>query len=89
MTDKRTFIKGAIASAVALGLSSTASTAIAGKPGMEKCQGIAAKGMNDCGTSTHGCAGQSKADNDPEEWVYVKEGTCSKIAGGSVKVAKK
>jgi len=89
MTDKRTFIKGTIASAVALGLGSAASSTMAGKPGFEKCQGIAAKGMNDCGTSTHACAGQAKADSDPEEWVYVPEGTCKKIAGGKVKMAKK
>ena len=89
MTDKRTFIKGAVASAVALGLGSAASSAVAGKPGFEKCQGIAAKGMNDCGTSKHACAGQAKVDNDSEEWVYVPEGTCSKIAGGTVKAVKK
>lgn len=53
----------------------------AGKPGFEKCKGIAKAGMNDCGTSKHACAGMAKTDSDPEEWIYVPEGTCSKIAG--------
>lgn len=53
----------------------------AGKPGFEKCKGIAKAGMNDCGTSKHACAGMAKTDADPEEWIYVPEGTCSKIAG--------
>ncbi|NEP14014.1 MAG: DUF2282 domain-containing protein [Symploca sp. SIO2C1] len=60
-------------------------TALAGKEGMEKCAGIARKGMNDCGTSQHDCAGLAKEDSDPEEWVYVPEGTCKKIVGGTVK----
>ena len=51
----------------------------------EKCAGVAKAGMNDCGTSQHACAGQAKADNDGEEWIYVPKGTCDKIAGGKVK----
>ena len=89
MNDKRMLLKAAVASAVALGLGVAAPAAFAGKAGFEKCQGIAAKGMNDCGTSKHGCAGQAKTASDSEEWVYVPEGTCSKIAGGSIKAAKK
>ena len=75
----------AIASLIAAGVMSVSSDALAGKPGFEKCQGIAKTGMNDCGTSKHSCAGQATVDNDPEEWIYVPEGTCSKIAGGKVK----
>lgn len=52
----------------------------------EKCAGVAKKGMNDCGSldGKHGCAGQAAMDNDKNEWVYVPEGTCAKIAGGEV-----
>ena len=52
----------------------------------EKCAGIAKAGMNDCGSldGKHACAGQAKMDNDKHEWVYVPEGTCTKIAGGTV-----
>jgi len=79
----------AIAGVLALSLAGISGQAFAGKPGMEKCQGIAKVGQNDCGTSKHACAGQATADADAEEWVYVPEGTCAKIVGGTVKAAKK
>ena len=63
--------------------------ALAGKAGFEKCAGIVKTGMNDCGTSKHGCAGQAKTDADPEEWIYVPKGTCAKIAGATLKQAAK
>jgi uncharacterized membrane protein len=48
----------------------------------QKCYGVAKKGMNDCGTATHSCAGKATADNMVEEWKYVKSGTCKKMGGG-------
>ncbi|RTR27658.1 DUF2282 domain-containing protein [Shewanella atlantica] len=56
----------------------------------EKCAGIAKAGANDCGAldGSHGCAGQAKSDNLPNEWVYVPAGTCEKITGGVVKAVK-
>lgn len=54
-----------------------------------KCQGIAKKGGNDCGANGHSCSGQAKIDNDPNEWIYVPEGVCEKIAGGKVLATKK
>ena len=49
-----------------------------------KCKGVAKKGGNDCGANGHGCGGQAKKDRDANEWVYVPEGVCNKIAGGKV-----
>ena len=66
---------------IALSMGLLSANAIAGKPGFEKCQGIVKAGMNDCGTSKHACAGMAKVDGDAEEWVYVPEGTCEKLAG--------
>lgn len=80
-------MKGALASALVLGLVASGN-ALAAKEGFEKCEGIAKAGMNDCGSSGHACAGQSKKDGAPGEWVYVPEGTCEKIVGGKVKAAK-
>ncbi len=56
----------------------------------EKCASIAKAGMNDCGAldGSHGCAGQAKADNLAQEWVYVPQGTCEKITGGKVAALK-
>ena len=58
------------------------------RAGFEKCAGIVKAGMNDCGTSEHSCAGQGKVDNDPQEWIFVPNGTCGKIVGGRVLQAK-
>jgi uncharacterized membrane protein len=79
----------AIASVLAVGLATLGGEAVAAKAGFEKCAGIVKAGMNDCGTSKHSCAGQAKADGDPEEWIYVPEGTCEKIVGASLKSAAK
>ncbi len=87
MNKTQILLKSTIASIVVMGL--FAAPAMAGKPGMEKCAGIAKAGKNDCGTSKHACAGQAATDNDPEEWVYVPIGTCEKIAGGKVVTKKK
>jgi uncharacterized membrane protein len=51
----------------------------------EKCYGIAAASQNDCQTSTHSCAGESKQARDKESWIYVPTGTCAKIDGASLK----
>jgi uncharacterized membrane protein len=79
-------IRSAIATLLAMGLTSAGTHALAAKGDMEKCAGIAKAGKNDCGTSKHSCAGQAKSDGG-EEWVYVPKGTCEKIVGGTV-VAK-
>ena len=77
----------ALVSAIALGVGMIGS-AQAAKPkwqGYEKCAGIVKKGMNDCGTSKHNCAGQASVNNDAEEWIYLPKGTCDKITGSSIK----
>jgi uncharacterized membrane protein len=71
-----------ISAAIAGLLSATSGLAAAqDAPKKEKCFGIAKAGKNDCGTSQHSCAGQAKGDNIPEEWKYVKSGTCEKMGG--------
>lgn len=59
----------------------------------EKCYGIALKGENDCASKgVNSCAGQSKADYDPQAWKFVAKGTCETIktphGTGSLKPAK-
>jgi uncharacterized membrane protein len=89
MSKKLSPSSAALAGIVALGASTLSTEALAGKEGMEKCAGIVKVGMNDCNTSKHSCAGQSKVDNDPEEWIYIPTGTCEKITGGTVLSNKK
>jgi len=86
MTKTQLLLQSAFATLTVAAMAST--PALAAKPGMEKCSGIAKAGKNDCGTSKHSCAGQASKDADKEEWVYVPTGTCDKIVGGSVKPAK-
>jgi len=86
--NSKNLIKSALTSAMAVGLVTVSSAAMAGKPGMEKCMGVAAAGKNDCGTSQHACAAQAPTDSMAEEWVYVPTGTCGKLTGGKVKPAK-
>jgi uncharacterized membrane protein len=73
----------AIASAVGSLLALGAATASAeeAKKEKEKCYGVAGKGLNDCGTTKHGCSGQAATDNAPDEWKYVPKGECEKLGG--------
>ncbi len=52
-------------------------------PGMEKCFGVVKAGMNDCGNASHNCSGEAKMDADKQEWIFVPNGLCKKIVGGS------
>lgn len=86
--NSKLIITSAIAGLVALGTASGSAMAQEKKAEKEKCFGVAKKAANDCGTATHSCAGQSKADNVAEEWKFVAKGTCEKM-GGKLKVAAK
>lgn len=85
--------RAAIAGILALGgvMAAGSAHAVPDQPSKwEKCTGISKAGMNDCGAldGKHGCASQASADNLDTEWVYVPEGTCTKITGGSVAAIK-
>lgn len=82
MKSKKLIMSAIVAGLFALGMSGSA---LAAKPGFEKCTGIAKAGKNDCGTASHACGGQSTKDGAPDEWIFVPEGTCEKIVGGKVK----
>ena len=87
--DKQLFIQSALASVLAFGAISAAQAGpVAADPSKDKCYGVAKAGQNDCGTSTHGCAGLATADKDPAEWKMVPKGTCEK-AGGKLAPQKK
>lgn len=81
--DKQVLLNGALASIIALSALSVSVNAQAADEAKEKCYGIAKAGQNDCAskTGTHSCAGQSKKDNDPNDWKYVAKGTCEKMGG--------
>jgi uncharacterized membrane protein len=55
----------------------------------EKCYGIVKAGKNDCFTPANSCAGTVTRDNVSAAWIYVPQGTCEKIVGGSVEAPKR
>ena len=93
MSDKHSHAQAAVAGILALGMAGAVGTvqAVPDNPSAwEKCAGIAKAGMNDCGAldGSHACASQAKMDNSDNEWVYVPQGTCTKITGGTVAAVK-
>ena len=76
----------AFAGLLSAGMAAASGGALAAEK--EKCFGVAKAGQNDCGGkhAKHSCAGQSKADNDKNDWKYVDKGSCEKM-GGSAKAA--
>ncbi|HLA36670.1 MAG TPA: DUF2282 domain-containing protein [Rhodocyclaceae bacterium] len=83
MSNSRTLIQTAASTLLAAGIFAAASSAIAAEEPKEKCFGIAKAGQNDCGskTSKHSCAGQSKVDNDPNDFKLTPKGSCEKMNG--------
>ena len=87
MKTKPAAISAAIASLLAIGLTSSHAAAAVDMKNTEKCFGIAKAGKNDCAgnKSAHACASRASQSGDPLDWVVVPKGTCDKIAGGSLK----
>ena len=81
--DLKIVIRAAVAGAVAL---AAVSAVAADKPAgaMEKCYGVAAAGKNDCQTASNSCAGTAEKDRQPDAFVNLPKGLCTKIAGGSL-----
>ncbi len=82
--EKTQKILATTAATLALSLSTTSTPAAS--MNMEKCYGIAKAGMNDCGGkgTGHTCQGQATKSGDPNDWLFVAKGTCTKIVGGSL-----
>ncbi|MBV9575676.1 MAG: DUF2282 domain-containing protein [Gammaproteobacteria bacterium] len=82
-------IINAISTLIAMGITSTTAqaktTAATENMSTEKCYGIAKKGMNDCGTTSHACAGEAKINGSKNEWISLPTGVCNKIVGGTLK----
>jgi uncharacterized membrane protein len=86
MSLKTIAIASAVGSLLALGSAAASAEDAAAK---EKCLGVAEAGKNDCATTAHSCAGQSKTDKGADEWKYVPKGECEKMGGKVAPPAKK
>jgi len=91
MTHSRDLIQTAMAGLLMAGILAASGSAIAADMTKEKCFGVAKAGQNDCGSnkSKHSCAGQSKVDNDPNDFKLVPAGTCVKMGGALTPAAMK
>lgn len=85
--NNRIIIAAALAAAVAAPGIATAQTptpAPTPKFKAEKCYGLAKAGKNDCAsTGNNSCGGTSRVNADPKAWVFVPEGYCERLVGGS------
>ncbi|MGA7594950.1 MAG: DUF2282 domain-containing protein [Gallionella sp.] len=81
MKSQNLRVAAALTSLLALGISAAANSAHAAD--QEKCFGIAKAGQNACNSNPkmHSCAGHSKVDNDPNDFIPVPAGTCLKVGG--------
>lgn len=105
MKSSNLILKSALTGALAVSLGGVAQASATGgthdmKPAMqksqhemeknmEKCYGVNAAYKNDCMSPGHSCAGQDAKARDPNVFVLMPAGLCSKIAGGKTKPAKK
>jgi uncharacterized membrane protein len=86
MQNTRYLITAAIATLTGGGIFASTTAQAAGAvvcAEQERCYGIARAGKNDCATSSSGCSGSAKQDNQKDAWIYVPKGTCLKVAGGT------
>lgn len=79
--DQGKLIATAMTGLLALGLAAASGAASAADT--EKCFGVAKAGQNACNSNAnkHSCAGHSKVDNDPHDFMSTPKGTCLKLGG--------
>ncbi len=91
MKDLDKIVKSAITGLIVLS-SATAlinsTQVVAADQQMEKCYGIVKAGMNDCQTATQGCASSATKDRQPDAFIFLPKGICSRIVGGSLTIPK-
>ncbi|MFT6259225.1 MAG: putative membrane protein [Rickettsiales bacterium] len=88
MSKKSKFLKSATLAIAGLAVMSSTSAMAKKSPKMEKCYGVVKSGQNDCSSAkkgAHSCAGGAKINGDKNEWIYLPEGACDRLVGGSEK----
>lgn len=49
-----------------------------------KCYGVAAAGMNDCGTKSTACGGSVQVARSKDAWIAIPDGICQQIKGAVI-----
>lgn len=84
--NTQNFAKGVLMGMLAAGALTVAGGAVAADAGHAKtvkCYGVNAAYKNDCQSPGHSCAGQDAKARDPNAFVAVPAGLCSKIGGST------
>ncbi|KTD03773.1 signal peptide protein [Legionella geestiana] len=76
--------RASLAMAVFLSLAANPASADTSDVQQEKCYGISRAGMNDCATATASCAGSATRDNQPDAFIFLPKGLCTRITGASL-----
>jgi uncharacterized membrane protein len=86
MTNMNKFIIAAVTNILLATVTSVnaADKASATEQTTEKCYGIVKAGLNDCATATASCAGSATKDSQPDAFILLPKGTCTKIVGGNL-----
>ena len=81
MKNQCSIMASAISGLMAIGISAASCASYGAEE--EKCFGVAKAGQNACNSnaSLHSCAGRSKVDDDPGDFMLVPKGSCLKIGG--------
>jgi uncharacterized membrane protein len=88
MNMQEPLMRLAISSVLALSGTALAADAVPAGTPREQCAGIIKAGLNDCATVTNDCHGHVTKDADRMAWIYVPTGTCSKLAGARLVMAR-
>lgn len=80
--------RASLAMAVFLSLQASHASADTSDVQQEKCYGITRAGMNDCATATASCAGSATRDNQPDAFIFLPKGLCTRITGASLTAGK-
>jgi uncharacterized membrane protein len=90
MNDRnRVLRQAALAGALALAGAGFAGTAWAGlPPGYVKCYGIAKAHQNQCRSIGGITRGSATTNGNPDAWLGMPKGVCTKIVGGSLTPGK-
>lgn len=77
--NAKTIVSTAAASTILATAMMTVSAPAVAAAKSERCADIVKAGKNACEANGHSCAGQSKVDNEKDEWIKVPTGTCGNI----------
>ena len=84
LTPKISLITSAISLVLLTGSSTIQAAGHEKQTTLIKCAGVVKAGLNDCASAEHACAGLNTDDGYESDWLWLPEGTCSKIVKAQI-----